>query len=140
MRHGDKLYPILSVEDALEKILSVFHPLAEERVPVLKALGCVLAADVYAAGDIPPHANSAMDGYAVIAADTAGASPESAKTLTVIENLAAGYMAERTVTRGAAIRIMTGAPMPDGADAVIPFEDTEQTGDQVELFAEMAVS
>lgn len=140
MRHGDKLYPILSVEDALEKILSVFHPLAEERVPVLKALGCVLAADVYAAGDIPPHANSAMDGYAVIAADTAGASPESAKTLTVIENLAAGYMAERTVTRGAAIRIMTGAPMPDGADAVIPFEDAEQTGDQVELFAEMAVS
>ena len=140
MRHGDKLYPILSVEDALEKILSVFHPLAEERVPVLKALGCVLAADVYAAGDIPPHANSAMDGYAVIAADTAGASPESAKTLTVIENLAAGYMAERIVTQGAAIRIMTGAPMPDGADAVIPFEDTEQTGDQVELFAEMAVS
>ena len=140
MRHGDKLYPILSVEDALEKILSVFHPLEEERVPVLAALGCALAADVYATGDIPPHANTAMDGYAVIAADTARAGPESPKTLTVIENLAAGYMAERTVTQGTAIRIMTGAPMPDGADAVIPFEETEQTGDQVKLFAEMAVS
>jgi len=140
VRHGDKLYPILSVEDALEKILSVFHPLEEERVPVLAALGCALAADVYATGDIPPHANTAMDGYAVIAADTARAGPESPKTLTVIENLAAGYMAERTVTQGTAIRIMTGAPMPDGADAVIPFEETEQTGDQVKLFAEMAVS
>ena len=139
MRHGDKLYPILSVEDALEKILSVFHPLEEERVPILAALGCVLAADVYATGDIPPHANTAMDGYAVISADTAGAGTESPKTLTVIENLAAGYLAERTVTRGTAIRIMTGAPMPDGADAVIPFEETEQTGDQVRLFAEMAV-
>ncbi|MCJ7551644.1 MAG: molybdopterin molybdotransferase MoeA [Anaerolineae bacterium] len=140
MRHGDKLYPILSVEDALEKILSVFHPLEEERVSVLGALGCVLAADVYATGDIPPHANTAMDGYAVIAADTAGAGPDSPKTLIVIENLAAGYMAERTVTQGTAIRIMTGAPMPAGADAVIPFEETEQTGNQVKLFAEMAVS
>ena len=139
MRHGNKLYPILSVEDALEKILNVFHPLEEERVPVLEALGCVLASDVYATGDIPPHSNTAMDGYAVIAADTAGAGPESPKTLTVIENLAAGYMAERTVTQGTAIRIMTGAPMPDGADAVIRFEETEQTGDQVKLFAEMAV-
>jgi len=139
VRHGNKLYPILSVEDALEKILNVFRPLEEERVPILEALGCVLASDVYATGDIPPHSNTAMDGYAVLAADTAGAGPESPKTLTVIENLAAGYMAERTVTRGTAIRIMTGAPMPDGADAVIRFEDTEQTGDQVKLFAEMAV-
>jgi len=139
MRHSHRLYPILSVEDALEKILSVFHPLEEEVVPILESLGCVLAADIYAPGDIPPHANTAMDGYAVIAADTAGAGPESPKTLMVIENLAAGYMAERTVTRGTAIRIMTGAPMPNGADAVIPFEETEQAGDQVKLFAEMAV-
>jgi len=108
MRHSHQLYPILSVEDALEQILSVFHPLEEERVPVLEALGCVLAADVYATGDIPPHANTAMDGYAVLGADTAGAGPGSPKTLTVIENLAAGYMAERTVTQGTAIRIMTG--------------------------------
>ena len=139
MRHNHELYPILSVEKALEKVLSVFHPLEVERMPVLEALGRVLAEDIRARGDIPPHANTAMDGYAVIAADTAGATPESPVALRVIENLAAGYVAGAKVTPRAAIRIMTGAPMPDGANAVIPFEETSQEGDLVLLFAEMAV-
>ncbi|MGC9523193.1 MAG: gephyrin-like molybdotransferase Glp [Anaerolineae bacterium] len=139
MRHNHDLYPILSVEDALEKVLSAFAPLETERIPVLEGLGRVLTEDVFAPGDIPPHANTAMDGYAVIAADTRGASPETPKTLKVIENLGAGYVAERTVAPGTAIRIMTGAPLPDGADAVIRFEKTEQEGDQVRLFSEVPV-
>jgi len=140
MRHGHSLYPILSVEDALTKVLGTFRALEPERVPVLEALDCVLAEDAVAPGDIPPHANTAMDGYAVIASETAGATPESPVTLTVIENLAAGYLAERAVTSGTAIRIMTGAPMPGGADAVIPFEETTQTGDQVSLYAGVDVA
>lgn len=139
MKYRHELYPMLSVEEALEKVLAMFRPLEAERVPVLETLGRVLAEDVIATGDIPPHANTAMDGYAVRAADLAGAGPESAKRLRVIENLAAGYVAAQRVTPGTAIRIMTGAPMPEGADAVIPFEETHQDGEWVDCFAEMRI-
>ncbi|MGC9395968.1 MAG: gephyrin-like molybdotransferase Glp [Anaerolineae bacterium] len=139
MKHKHKLYPMLSVEAALEKVLAMFHPLEAERAPVLETLGRVLAEDVVATGDIPPHANTAMDGYAVQVADLAGAGPESPQRLRVIENLAAGYVASERVTSGTAIRIMTGAPMPEGADAVIPFEETHQEGAWVDCFAEMHV-
>ena len=132
--HGHDLYPMLSVEEALAQVLSVFHPLEGERVPTVAALGRVLAEDVYADIDIPPHHNSAMDGYAVIAADVAGASPETPVALHVIENLAAGYVAEQEVAPGTAIRIMTGAPLPQGADSVVRFERTEQEGEQVRIY------
>ncbi|MBM4429479.1 MAG: molybdopterin molybdotransferase MoeA [Chloroflexi bacterium] len=124
---------MLSVEGALERVLSYFHPLERERVPVLESLGRVLAEDVYADLDIPPYANTAMDGYAVLAADTEGASTESPRTLQVIGDLAAGYVTETRVTHGTAMRIMTGAPMPPGADAVVPFEDTGQEKGQVHI-------
>jgi len=130
---------MLSVEEALEKVLTMFHPLEAECVPVLETLGRVLAEDIIAKGDIPPHPNTAMDGYAVQAADLAGAGPTSPKRLRVIENLAAGYLATQRVTPGTAIRIMTGAPMPDGADAVIPFEETHQDGEWVDCFAAIRV-
>ncbi|HQE94006.1 MAG TPA: molybdopterin molybdotransferase MoeA [Anaerolineae bacterium] len=139
MKYRHELYPMLSVEEALEKVLTMFHPLEAERAPVLETLGRVLAEDVIAPEDIPPHANTAMDGYAVQAADLAGAGPESPKRLRVIENLAAGYVASERVTPGTAIRIMTGAPMPEGADAVIPFEETHQEGEWVDCFAAMRV-
>ena len=139
MRHQHDLYPILSVEDALEKVLSVFNTLEAESVPVLDALGRILAEDIYALGDIPPHANTAMDGYAVIAADTTGANETSPVNLRVIENLSAGYIAEQRVTPGTAIRIMTGAPIPEGADSVIQFEETQQTGDTVALYSGVTV-
>ncbi len=139
MKPEHELYPLLSVEEALEKVLTMFHPLEAERVPVLETLGRVLAEDIVAKGDIPPHANTAMDGYAVQAADLVGAGPESLKRLRVIANLAAGYVAAERVTPGTAIRIMTGAPMPDGADAVIPFEETRQDGEWVECFAAVRV-
>ncbi len=126
MSHAHELYPILSVEEALERVLSIVHPLDSERTPILETLGRVLAEDVFAQGDIPPHANTAMDGYAVVAADTVGATPASPRELRVIENLAAGYVARGRVTPGTAIRIMTGAPLPAGADAVVRFEDTSE--------------
>ena len=119
---------MLSVEEALNQIIGLVHPLELETVPILKALDRVLGEEIYAGEDIPPFANSAMDGYAVIAADTTSASPESPVTLRIIGEVAAGYTPDVTVTSGTAIRIMTGAPMPDGADAVVRFEDTDEGG------------
>lgn len=133
----EELYPMLSVEEALKRVLSYFHTLEAERVPILEALGRALAEDVYADIDIPPHSNSAMDGYAVLAADTQGASPQSPKRLRVIADLPAGYVTDVSVTPGTAIRIMTGAPIPPGADAVVRFEDTEQESEWVKIMAEV---
>ena len=127
-------YPMLSVEEALARVLSAFQPLPPERVAILEALGRVLTEDVVADMDIPPLANSAMDGYAVQAADTAGANRGNPVRLRIIYNLAAGYTTHAAVTAGCAIRIMTGAPVPPGADAVVQFEDTEQGGEEVEIF------
>ncbi|MCR4406692.1 MAG: molybdopterin molybdotransferase MoeA [Anaerolineae bacterium] len=134
-----ELYPILTVEEALARVLAAFQPLEPERVPVLETLGRVLAEDIYADMDIPPLTNTAMDGYAVRAADTAGASPEHPVRLRIIYDLAAGYTTDVAVTPGTAIRIMTGAPIPPGADAVVQFEDTEQDGDWVNIFKGVSV-
>jgi len=134
-----ELYPMLSVEEALARVLAAFRPLEPERVPVLETLGRVLAEDIYADMDIPPLTNTAMDGYAVQAADTAGASHEHPVRLRIIYDLAAGYTTDVAVTPGTAIRIMTGAPIPPGADAVVQFEDTEQDGDWVNIFKEVSV-
>ncbi|MFB0535978.1 MAG: gephyrin-like molybdotransferase Glp [Anaerolineae bacterium] len=128
-----ELYPMLSVEEALARVLAAFQPLPPERVPVLETLGQVLAEDVYADMDIPPLTNTAMDGYAVQAADTAGASAKRPVRLRIVYDLAAGYTTDVTVTPGTAIRIMTGAPIPPGADAVVRFEDTEQDGEWVTI-------
>ena len=117
---------MISVEEALERILSYIPILEPEEKPILDALGQVLTEDVNAPFDIPPHDNSAMDGYAVQAASTKGASKASPKVLTVIEEVPAGYVAQKTVGPGKAIRIMTGAPMPKGADTVVEFEETDE--------------
>ena len=119
--------PMISVEEARDRILSFFARLEVERVPVLDALGQVLAENVRAPFDIPPLDNTAMDGYAVRAADTAGATEASPRALHVIANLAAGYVLEQVVGVGEAVRIMTGAPMPPGSDAIVPFEETDET-------------
>ena len=126
-------YRLLSVEDALDLVLAQVHPLGAERVPILRALGRVLAEDVYADTDIPPLSNSAMDGYALQAAATLDATPERPSRLRVIYDLAAGHTTHLDVTSGAAIRIMTGAPIPSGADTVIPFEEVELDGDWVTI-------
>lgn len=120
---------MISVEEARERILSYFSVLEPEERPLLEALGQVLAEDVYAHFDVPPLDNSAMDGYAVRAADTEGASQESPVRLKVLGELAAGYFFDGEVTPGSAVRIMTGAPIPRGADAMIMFEETDEPGE-----------
>ncbi len=131
--------PMLSVEQALERILAAFRPLEPERVPILDGLGRVLAEDVYADADIPPYANSSMDGYAVLAADTSGATREAPVRLEIVDELAAGYVTQTEVSPGTAIRIMTGAPIPSGSDAVVRVEDTAAGGERVDVFVEVQV-
>ncbi len=117
---------MISVEEALERILSYVTLLEPEERPILDALGQVVAEDVVSDIDIPPLDNTAMDGYAVRAADTDGASDASPVQLSVIGELAAGYVFDGEVRAGTAVRIMTGAPIPRGADAVVPFEETDE--------------
>ncbi len=126
--HGHRHHneAMLSVEDALERILDHFHVLDAEERPLLEALGQVLAEDAVSAYDIPPLDNSAMDGYAVQAASVRGASEDSPVTLKVVGSVAAGELPSVSVGPGAAVRIMTGAPIPPGADSVVPFEETDE--------------
>jgi molybdopterin molybdotransferase len=117
---------MISVEEARERILAFFARLAVERRPLLQALGQVLAEDAVAPFDIPSLDNTAMDGYAVHAADTTGATEQRPKRLRVIADLAAGYVLDTPVGPGEAVRIMTGAPLPPGADSIVPFEETDE--------------
>lgn len=117
---------MISVEEALDKILGYVVVLETEETPLLDALGQVLAEDVSSEINVPPLDNSAMDGYAVRSADTTGASPKSPRLLRVVDTVAAGSVSEREVAAGTAIRIMTGAPVPRGADSVVRFEDTDE--------------
>jgi molybdopterin molybdotransferase len=121
----DERRPVLGVEEALERILATVRVLEMERVPVLEALGRVLAEEVLADRDIPPLANSAMDGYAVRAADGARVPVR----LRVIGEAPAGHLCPVEVGPGTAIRVMTGAPLPPGADTVVPFEHTRGVQD-----------
>jgi len=118
---------MISVEEALDKVLGYVGVLDEEESPILDALGQVLAEDVYSPLDVPPRDNSAMDGYAVRSADTHGASQRSPRFLRVVDTVAAGAISSCRVEPGTAIRIMTGAPLPEGADSVVRFEDTDET-------------
>lgn len=116
---------LLTVEDAREAILAaVPDPVDEEIVPTDGSLGRVLARPVVAAVTLPPWDNSAMDGYAIRAADVAAATEEKPIRLRVAGEVPAGGVAELAVEHGSAIRIATGAPIPDGADAVVPVEQT----------------
>lgn len=126
---------MISVDKALEQILAVINPLRCERVAILEALGRVLGEDVVSNRDIPSLANSAMDGYALRSEDTLGASREKPAVLAVIDDVPAGRISKKTVGPGQAVRIMTGAPIPAGADAVIRVEDTQKDGDRVRVFA-----
>lgn len=116
----------LTVADALALVLDGVILLPGERVPLLDALGRVLAEPVVAFDSLPPFANSSMDGYALRAADSENASAETPVALNVVADIAAGAVSDVILTPGTAARIMTGAPMPSGADAVIPVEDTNE--------------
>jgi len=117
---------LLTVDEALEGILSRIRPLGAREVPLLDAVGRTLAEDVVADRDVPPFRNSAMDGYAVRGSDVATAPVR----LRVVGSVAAGGVPDRPVAKGEAMRIMTGAPMPEGADTVVRVEDTDN-GDEV---------
>ena len=131
--HYDE-YPMLAVEEARRRILERFHPLNPESIPILDALDRVLAEDIISDMDIPPLANTAMDGYAVRVEDTVNASAENPARLKVAADLAAGYVLKEPIQPGTAVRIMTGAPIPPGAEAVVPFENVELEGDEVLIF------
>ena len=116
---------MLSVEEALEHILAPFAALPPEHCPILDSLGRVLAEDIVAPNDVPPFDNSAMDGYAIRAADQASASQDRPALLAVLGELPAGATTDRPVEPNSCYRILTGAPMPPGADSVVPYEQTD---------------
>jgi len=126
---------MLSVDAYLERVLASVEPLAPIDVPLSSAHDCVLAADVTAPWPLPSFDNSSMDGYAVLSSDVAGASEEEPVELTVIDDVPAGYRASASVATGTAIRIMTGAPMPEGADCVVPVERTDAGTEVVRILA-----
>ncbi len=120
---------MIPVREARERVLArIRRVTAAERVRVHGALGRVLAEDVVAPFDVPPHTNSAVDGYAVAREDIPGA---GRARLAVIADLPAGQVFTGAVRRGQAVRIMTGAPMPEGTDTAVPQEDVARTGDAV---------
>jgi molybdopterin molybdotransferase len=116
----------LTVAEALAAILAEIDVLPAETVPLLEGLDRILAEPIVAQDNLPPFANSAMDGYAVRAADLAGASRAAPVTLVVIGDIAAGTAPMQAVTAGTAMRIMTGAPLPPGADAIVPVEHSNE--------------
>ena len=125
---------MIPLAEAQQRILEAVAPLEPKAVPLSAARGLVLADNVIASEMVPPFANTAMDGYAVRAADTAGASEPAPATLRVVGELAAGAGPTTAVGSGEAIRIMTGAPMPAGADAVVMVEHTKSEGATVAIF------
>lgn len=130
---------MISVEEALERILVEIKPMVMASVTLPEALGLVLAEDVVAQEDIPPFANSAMDGFALLSRDSTPRNGQAAR-LRVIGGVAAGYVADQAVEEGTAMRIMTGAPVPAGADTVIQVELTHSDGpksDWVEILEEI---
>jgi molybdopterin molybdotransferase len=120
-----------SVDEASRRILAGIRPLAIEHVPLSEALGRVLADDVRSPIEHPPWDNSSMDGYAVRGADIITATPDQPIVLPVLETVRAGEMPSRALEARSAIRVMTGAPVPDGADSVIRVEDTDGGVDTV---------
>ncbi len=122
----------LTAHEALERILATLRPLPPERVPLADALGRVLAEPIVSPIDQPPWTNSGMDGYACQAEDVAGASAENPRILRVTEEVPAGAFPSRALGPGEAVRLMTGAPVPEGADTVVRLEHTEpRPGGQV---------
>ncbi|MGH2473095.1 MAG: molybdopterin molybdotransferase MoeA [Candidatus Limnocylindria bacterium] len=122
---------LMSADDALARILEGVPALPAVETPILEALGLVLAEDVAADRDVPPFRNSAMDGYAVRGDDVTSAPVE----LRVVGEVAAGGFPDRAVGPGEAMRVMTGAPMPDGTDTVVRVEDTDNASDVVTITA-----
>ncbi len=117
---------MLSVSEALNRLLANFSPVEMELVPLREAAGRVISEEIRSDIDLPLFTNSSMDGFALRSQDINGASSENPMTLSVIEDIPAGKKPTLKITKNQVSRIMTGAPLPNGADAVIPIEDTDQ--------------
>ena len=129
----------ISLDEARRRLDAAVRPMARtERVRLEDAAGRVAAADVVSAIDVPPFARSAMDGYAVIAADTAAASRAAPARLRLLDRIYTGQPSSIAITRGACAEIATGAPLPDGADAVVMVEETAASEQGIEIFAAAA--
>lgn len=129
---------MIPVEDYVAKVLAPLRPLASVELPLAQAHGLVLAEDVTAALPVPPWTNSAMDGYALRAADTAGATTSTPVMLAVTGDVPAGAVPP-ALQAGTAMRIMTGAMLPEGADAVVKVEDTDQQAGHHPLPSQVAI-
>lgn len=114
----------LDFKTAQKMLMDHVHPVQTERLPLSLCGGRILAEDLLAAGNIPPFDRSPYDGYAFRAADSAAASPDAPVSLTILEELPAGSVPTRPVLPGTAVKILTGAPIPAGADVVCKYEDT----------------
>jgi molybdopterin molybdotransferase len=130
----DDVAGAVSVEDARDKVLSSVHPLAPLQLPLTDAYGCVLAEDAVASHDLPAFASSGMDGFAVRSSDVATATPGVPVALQVVGRAMIGRRPEAVVGGGEAVRIATGAPIPAGADTVVPIENAEASGLTVAIF------
>lgn len=127
---------MISISEALARMMPCFSPLDAERAPLDRALGRFLAVALEAREDVPGFDNSAMDGYAVRAADLAGATREAPIALPLASESRAGGPLPSPLAPGTVARIFTGAPMPEGADAVVMQEDVERRGDAIAFFTE----
>jgi molybdopterin molybdotransferase len=125
---------LMSVEEAQENVLSQVKVLAPLELPLTDAFGCVAATDIIAEVDLPAFASSAMDGFAVRASDVANASPQAPSALKIVGRSMIGHRPEATVGMGEAVQIATGAPIPAGADCIVPVENSQLDGDLVRLF------
>jgi molybdopterin molybdotransferase len=130
-----KLASLLSVEQARDRILARFDRLDIETVSLASAAGRTLGSPIIADFNVPPFANSSMDGFAIASHESEGATPDNPVILRVSQRIAAGSGASEAVLSGCCARIMTGAPLPAGADAVIPFEEVEDHGESIEVTA-----
>jgi molybdopterin molybdotransferase len=128
---------MITMDEAIRVVLQHTSEIDRTNVDLMDALGCTLAEDVRSDIDMPPFDKATMDGYAVVGADVADARQENPAVLEVIEEIPAGSVPKKTVSPGQAARIMTGAPMPDGADTVVMVEETvsEREGDGVRVLA-----
>lgn len=127
----------ISVERAVELITGCAHPVGTEHIPAITAHGRVLAEDIFAPMNQPPWPRSPLDGYALRAADSAGACKESPVALRVVDTVNAGDFSNETIGAGGCVRIMTGAPIPGGCDCVAWQEDTDSGVTEVRLYAEL---
>lgn len=124
---------MVTIHEAIDIVLASVNPLPSEEAPLLHAFGRSAAADEVSAEPVPPFDNSAMDGYAVRAEEVAA----GRRRFRVVVEVPAGRWVDREIGAGEAARIMTGAPLPPGLDAVVPFEVVEEDGDAVTLSADV---